>query len=418
MDHGRRSNWASTPLGHSPDRAHATRAALLHDGSKQSGAAPLPFIPICLVLFGFAAIVFVPPETKPPVTPVQVTQPNDVPMGSAAAAQKQTLEERDPAERERAADEQSFLARRNDIDAIKTSSAHEENLPRELAEARQELVAEGVEARNTAEASLARTKLALDEERRKVELLEREIAEARQAFEVLEASAKLAATTQAGAIQGRQLAEAARNTAEVSLAGTRRALEEERRKVALLERDIAEARQSIEALEASAKLAATTQAGAIQGRQLADAAARQAGEALARERERASSLASDLETARQERDSAKKELTRISTAFKEAWEQEREKAIGLARDLASARKDVEALKRSAERRTSQVENAAKARPIDRASARASQRRSSPNSGQQEVGSAEVRKSRAARLMTIVLPDALLPTRPPAEGLRQ
>ena len=415
MDHGRRSNWASTPLGHSPDRAPATIAALLHDGRKQSGAAPLPFIPICLVLFGFAAIVFVPPETKPTVTPVQVTQPSDVPMGPAAAAQKQTLEERDPAERERAANEQSFLARRNDIDAIKTSSAHEENLPRELAEARQELVAEGVAARNTAEASLARTKQALDEERRKVELLEREIAEARQAFEVLEASAKLAATTQAGAIQGRQLAEAARNNAEVSLAGTRRALEEERRKVALLERDIAEA---IEALEASAKLAATTQAGAIQGRQLAEAAARQAGETLARERERASSLASDLETARQERDSAKKELTRISTAFKEAWEQEREKAIGLARDLASARKDVEALKRSAERRTSQVENAAKARPIDRASARASQHRSSPNSGQQEVGSAEVRKSRAARLMTIVLPDALLPTRPPAEGLRQ
>ncbi len=334
----------------------------------------------------------------------------------AVASHILAKEERDTAER--AANEQSFLPRRNDIDAIKTSSAHEENLPRELAEARQELVAEGVEARNTAEASLARTKQALDEERRKVELLEREIAEARQAFEVLEASAKLAATTQAGAIQGRQLAEAARNTAEVSLAGTRRALEEERRKVGLLERDIAEARQSIEAMEASAKLAATTQAGAIQGRQLAEAAARQAGEALARERERASSLASDLETARQERDSAKKELTRISTAFKEAWEQEREKAIGLARDLASARKDVEALKRSAERRTSQVENAAKARPIDRASARASQRRSSPNSGQQEVGSAEVRKSRAARLMTIVLPDALLPTRPPAEGLRQ
>lgn len=417
MDHGRRSNWASTPLGHSPDRAHAAIAGLLNNGRKQSGAAPLPFIPICLVLFGFAAIVFVPPETKPPVTPIQVTQPNDVPMGPAAAAQKQTLEERDLAERERAANEQSFLTRRNDIDAIKTS-AHEENLPRELAAPGLELAAEGVAARNPAEASLARTKQALDEERRKVELLEREIAEARQAFEVLVASAKLAATTQAGAIQGRQLAEAARNTAEVSLAGTRRALEEERRKVGLLERDIAEARQSIEALEGSAKLAATTQAGAIQGRQLAEAAARQAGEALARERERASSLASDLETARQERDAAKKELTRISTAFKEAWEQEREKAIGLARDLASARKDMAALKRAAERRTSQVENAAKARPIDRASARASQRRSSPNSGQQEVGSAEVRKSRAARLMTIELPDALLPTRPPAEGLRQ
>ena len=103
----------------------------------------------------------------------------------------------------------------------------------------------------------------------------------------------------------------------------------------------------------------------MQAQQLAEAAARQAGEALARERERAGSLASELETARRERDAAKEELTRVSTAFNEAWEQEREKAIALARDLASARKEIDALKRRAERRTSRIENEAKARPADR-----------------------------------------------------
>ena len=76
----------------------------------------------------------------------------------------------------------------------------------------------------------------------------------------------------------------ARDAAEASLAGMRQALEEERRKAALLERDLDAAHRSLEALETRARLAATTQVGAMQGRQLAEAAAKQTGEALARER--------------------------------------------------------------------------------------------------------------------------------------
>ena len=330
--------------------------------------------------------------------------------------------------------------------ALEAERQKAEGLARDLALAQRELErlkTEAVTARNAAEASLAGTRQALEAERQKAEGLARDLALAQRELERLKteavaarngAEASLAGTQQALeeerqkaeglardlALAQRELgglkteAVAARNGAEASLAGTQQALEEERRKVGLLERDLAGTRQSIEALETSARLAATTQAGAMQGRQLAEAAATQAGEALAREREKAGLLASDLETARRERDAAKEELTRISAA----WEEERKKAVDLARDLASARKDVDALKRPVERRTSRIENPAKAHPANRASARPAQRRSAPKSMQQEVGSAEARKPRAVRLTTIVLPDALLPRRPPAEGFRQ
>lgn len=438
MDHGRRSNWASASLGHCPDRAYMI-AALFHDDCKQydrrkqSSTGSLRLIPFCLImLLGFAAIGLAPPEAKPPVVPVQVAQPNGVPLEPAAGEQKQApgwerswvdalrrgltaarMEreaaraqapasqvlakgEHELAERERAASERGFLALRKDIDAPKTSSAHEENLPRELAAARQELAATRRVVGNTgalpgALADPMNKQPALEAQRQKAEGLARDVALARLNAEGV----------------------AARNTADASLAVTRQA-----RKVGLRERDIAEARRSMEVLETSAKLAATTQSGAIQGRQLAEVAARQAGEALAQERQRASLLASDLETARRERDAAKEKLTRMLTAFNEAWEQGRKKAINLARDLVSARKDIDALKGWPERRTSHIENAAKARPTDRASAHASRRRSSPNPGLQEVGNAEVRKARVVRLMPIMLPEALLPTRPPAEGFSQ
>lgn len=425
MDHRRRSNRASATLGNCPDRAHRTIAALLDDDGRQSGAARLRLIPFYLmVLLGFAAIGLAPQETKPPSTPVQVAQPNGVPMEPAVAERKQALEERSwvdalrrgltAARMEREAaraqalapqvqareehdlaerNEQSFSARSKDIDAFKASSAHE------LAAASQELAATRRVVGNAGALPSAvsepmnKQRPALEERRQKAEGLARDLAQARLNAETV----------------------AARNTAVASLAETRRALEAERRKVGLLERDVAEARHSIEALEASARLAATKQADAIRGRQLAEAAARQAGEALVQERERASSLASDLETAWWARDAAKEELTRVSTAFQEAWEQEHEKAIELAHDLASARNVIDDLKRWAERRNSHIEDAAKARPTDRANAHASRRRLSPNPGQQEVSSAEVRNPRVVRLM---LPDALLPTRPPTKGFSQ
>ncbi|MEI9432171.1 hypothetical protein [Mesorhizobium sp. Cs1299R1N3] len=406
------------------------------DDRKQSRAAPLRLIPFCLMmLLGCAAVGLAPPATKPPVAPTQIAPPEGVPSASAAAEQTLGWErswvdalrrgltaarmeseatraealasqvrakgEHDQAERERAANEQRFLALHKDIDPLKTGSAHEENLPRESAAARQELAATRRVTENTSAPSPAvadpmnQPQPALEAQRQKAEGLARDLAQARLNAEAV----------------------AARDTAERSLAEARQTLEGERRKVGLLERDIAGARQSIEALKATAKLAATTQAGAIRGSQLAEVAARQAGEAFAQERERANALASDLETARRERDAAKEELTRMLRAFNEAADQECKKTIDLTRDLASARKDINALKRWVERCTSHIENAAKAPPADRAGAHAPRRRSL-NQGQQEVGKAEVPKSRVARLTTITLPDALLPTRPPIEGFSQ
>ena len=307
-------------------------------------------------------------------------------------------------------------------------------------------------------------------ENAKVERLERDLAEALRSIEALEAKAKTTAITQTGAMRSRQLAEADARLAGEALARERERagslatdLETARRerdavkleltqisearekawkqehekavdlardlvaarkeidasrvenaKVERLERDLAEALRSIEALEAKAKTTAITQTGAMRSRQLAEADARLAGEALARERERAGSLATDLETARRERDAVKLELTRFSEALEEAWKHEHEKAVDLARDLVAARKEIDALKGQIERRTSRVEDAAKARPTDHASVPAEQRKSA----RRQKVAAQMRKPRAVRLTTIVLPDELLPTRPPVKGFRQ
>ena len=236
---------------------------------------------------------------------------------------------------------------------------------------------------------------ALEQQRQIAEGLASDLALAQRAFERVKTEAV-----------------AARDAAEASLAGMRQALEEERRKAGLLERDLDAAHRSLEALETRARLAATTQAGAMQGRQLAEAAAKQTGEALARERERADALASDLETARRERDAAKEELTRTSSA----WEVEHKKTVDLARDLAAATKEIDVLKREAVSKASRIENAAKTRPAKLATAQPVHRKSAPRSVQLEIGGAD--KARSVRATTIMLPDALRPRRPPAEGFRQ
>jgi hypothetical protein len=302
---------------------------------------------------------------------VQIPQLSDIQMDPAAPKQQQDLEP----ERYRS-----------------------DELRRELASVRVELEAARAQALEAQ---------ALLEEQRSLAAGGQELALMRRVAEGLARDLALAQRVRDDAF-------AARDGAQVSLLGTRQMLEEERQKVEHLERDLAEAQRSAEALEANARLAAITQTGAMRPRQPAEAGARQAGEALARERERAGSLATDLETARRERDAAKEELTRISEAFEKAWEQEHEKTVDLTRDLVAARKDIDALKGQLERRTSRIENAAKARPTDHASARAEQRKSARL---QKVG-AQMRKSEGVRLTTIVLPDELLPTRPPVKGFPQ
>ncbi len=293
----------------------------------------------------------------------------------ALKAQAVAEEQRELAARERAVNgilQQDFLALRKDTDAPQAEGTDEAKLRRELATAGRELalmkqVAEG---------------------------LARDFVAAQSTFDQMKADAV-----------------AARDAARVSLVETTRKLEEERQKGERLERDLAAASQSIEALEAKARLAAIKQAGAMRS-QLAEAGARQSGEALVRERERARSLATDLATARRERDAAREELNRIAKAPEKAWEQEHEKAASLDRELVAARNEIDALKGQIERSTSGVEKRAKA--TDKASARAEKRKLAHG---QKAGS-QMRKPRTVPLTTMVLPDELLPMRPPAKGFRQ
>jgi hypothetical protein len=259
------------------------------------------------------------------------------------------------------------------LQALEREQSKANALRRELASARTELLlklCKDVDATN----AIGKRQPATEEQQQKADGLARDLAPAQRERECL--------TTEA---------DATRNAAEASLtAATRQALEEERRKAGLLERDLAAARQSIEALETNARLAATTQAGAVQGRQLAEAAAKQAGEALERERERANTLANDLETARRERDTAQLELRRVSAASKHSLDEERAKAVALTRDLASARKAIDTLRR----------RAGTSRSVTKASAIAGISRS-PTQRRSELPK------------TITLPEALRPTRPPA-----
>jgi protein involved in polysaccharide export with SLBB domain len=313
-----------------------------------------------------------------------------------------------------AALEQKLVAARKEIDAVKNSAqtaadGREEVLRRELTAAREELdamrrAARDASARVYAVAdTTAEQGRALEGQRQRAERLVRNLTAAQREVANLKAKGDLAIREKAAAFR-------ARHATEVSLAEARRALDEERQKVGHVERDLAAARQSRDALEASVKLATAARATAVQGQQVAETAAKQAGEALALAHARTDALARDLKTARRERDSAKEEVTRLMTAL----EQERRKAVGLAHELAVARTEIEDLKARATR----VEPAPKpgvtnpARP--RVGALGGKRvQSARRSKGREIRKVEVRKpSRPVRLTSLALPAALLPTRPP------
>ena len=318
------------------------------------GHISLRLSPFCLaVLLGATAVDqskadggLAPQDAARSDTSAQGAPLDGVDTEPAAGKQLQALErERSKAEasRRELAEARTELLLKLCKDAeAKTSGEREENLRREMP-ARQELSTMEVEENTCTQPGADPNKqaAALEQQRQIAEGLASDLALAQRAFERVKTEAV-----------------AARDAAEASLAGMRQALEEERRKAGLLERDLDAAHRSLEALETRARLAATTQAGAMQGRQLAEAAAKQTGEALARERERADALASDLETARRERDAAKEELARMSSA----WEVEHKKTVDLARDLAAATKEIDVFKREAGSKASRMENAEKTRP--------------------------------------------------------
>jgi len=257
------------------------------------------------------------------------------------------------------------------------------------------------ETHPSTDASRAAANQALDEERHKAEVLEQELATARQTIEALKTGANLAAAEQAkAATKDRQVADAAAT----------QALDEERHKVELLEQELATARQTIDALKTGANLAAAEQAKAVKDRQVAVAASNQAAEALELERQRADSAMRDLDSARKERDA----LKQSSIGLNAALDQERERANGLARSLSAARAEIDAIKDKG--RTAAEVRAPKAGTSKSALA-------GPPSRSLAARKPDLPKKRKVKgpkspqpvlLATIALPPALLPVRPPVQ----
>ncbi|TIU75999.1 MAG: hypothetical protein E5W13_18600, partial [Mesorhizobium sp.] len=226
---------------------------------------------------------------------------------------------------------------------------HEVALRRELAAARAELEAMQRAARDaSAQAHALATTVAKQAQTLK---------EQQQIDEALETAQRVIENFRAEADlwDREQAAGATHPSMGASQVAAKRALDEERRKVELLEQELTAARQTIDALKTDANLAAVEKTNAIKDRSVAEAALKQAGEALELERERTDSAVRDLDIVRKERDASKQ----VSAGLSAALEQERERAIGLARSLSAARKAIDLVKDK--RRTAAVERAPKAR---------------------------------------------------------
>ncbi|MGX9142447.1 hypothetical protein [Mesorhizobium sp. 128a] len=207
--------------------------------------------------------------------------------------------------------------------------------------------------------------------------------------------ARVAADT--AAKQGQALKEAGQRDEALN-----RALDEERHRVELSEHELTLARQASDANKTSADLAAAKRANAEKGRQAAEAALKQAGDALKLERAWTESVVRDLDGALQERDAAKQASAELSAAL----EQAREKVVRMAINLSAARKAIELVKAQSVRRIARIKHATEARVA--AGPLASQPARQP--GLQEKNK-KVQKSskRVVVATTITLPDALLPT---------
>ncbi|OAP44509.1 hypothetical protein ATC00_19230 [Sinorhizobium americanum] len=294
-------------------------------------------------------------------------------------AAKQAAEAAARERAERTALEEKLLAARKEIEAIKNgallaSRQREASLRHDLAEARSDLEA------------------------------------MRRAADEAGAQARKLAVLTAGEVRSKAAALRGRNAAGALLSNARRALEDGRRKLAAQERDLALLRQSV--LQTRAELQAAKQA-ALQAGRLAEATASRAGEALDLERERGRSLARDLESAREERDVARKQLALSVAALGKALGDEPDRSN--SRELAVEGKEVKLPKREAQRPMASIEQRRKAGVGDRASARGTP------VARKRGGSVEVRKvelgkpTRSVQSVTLALPEELLPTRSPVRG---
>lgn len=317
--------------------------------------------------------------------------------------------------------EQKLFAALREVDALRKSvqpargdPARADHDGRDLAAARAELAvmqrgARDASAQTRAAADMmAEQAQALKQQRRRAEELALEVAQSQ--VKGLKAKATLADHEKAAMLE-------ARHSMAASAAEAQRALDEERHKAERFERELTAARQTIDALKASADLAAAARTNAIRERQAADAALKRAGNALELERERAGSAARDRDSVRRERDAARQEASRVSMELSVALEQERNKAVGLARELSAARKAIDVEKARDERRSERINRVPKARAVAASRADVSVRsRPARQSGLRENHKVKAKKSsRPVLVATIALPDALLPTRPPKLG---
>lgn len=276
-------------------------------------------------------------------------------------------------------------------DAHKPLDENVEGLRRELA---------------TARAELAKQAQALKAQQQTDEALSRSLETAQRVIENLRAAATLSESADNSV--------PANPSMEASEAPAKQALEEERQKVELLKQQLSTAYQTIDALKTGANLAAVEQASAAKDRQVAEAASKQAGEALKLERERADSATSELDSVRKERDALRQQSIVLSAAL----DQERERSNGLARSLSAARETIDIFKDK--RRITALQGAPKVRaPAAELAAklpRSGATRKPPSQEKQREKGQDPSQSEV--LATIDLPAALLPTRPPKKrGLR-
>ena len=202
-------------------------------------------------------------------------------------------EQRELATRERAkgvALEQELLAARREINALKgsaqTTTAEREEARHALAAVQQELDAMRRVARDGSvqEGAIAdKQERALEGQRQIADGLARELAAVQREVEGLKAKATLASLAKAADVK-------AGLAAEASLADARRVIDQERQKAGMLERDLAAARQSLAALDATADQAAAAEATAMRDLQAAEATTKRLSEALLLQRQRAMKL--------------------------------------------------------------------------------------------------------------------------------
>ena len=258
-----------------------------------------------------------------------------------------------------------------------------------------------------ARAELARQAQALEAQQQTDKALSHSLEMAQRVIENLQAAATLSENASGSVPVANPAIEAAQAPAKQPL--------EDERQVELLKQQLTTAHQTIDALRTSANLAAVEQASAAKDRQVAEAASKQAGEALELERERANSAMSELDLVRKERDALRQRSIGLSAAL----DQERERATALARSLSAARATIDIFKDK--RRTTDLQRPPKAlAPVGELAAklpRSGATRKPPSQGKQKVKGQDPSQSEV--LATIDLPAALLPSRPPKKrDLRQ